>query len=111
MPIMLDRDAFWPGPGAGPEHPVILFGLVEAPVRRVELRFQDATRTTVAPKRSFVVYEIPPRHHAPGTRLVGARLLDANGRLVRGIVFDPTTRDLYPCDDPVDPGLGPPVCP
>ena len=47
----------------------------------------------------------------PGTRLVGARLLDADGRLVRGIVFDPTTRDLYPCDDPVDPGLGPPVCP
>jgi hypothetical protein len=109
--IMLDRDAFWPGPGAGPKHPVILYGLVEPSVRRVELRYQDGTRTTVTPKRSFVVYEIPSRQHAPGTRLVGARLLDAEGRVVRRIVFDPSTRDLYPCDDPVDPGLGPPVCP
>ena len=55
VPIMLDRDSFWPGPGAGPRHPVILYGLVEPSVRRVELRFQDGTRTTVAPKRSFFV--------------------------------------------------------
>ena len=58
-----------------------------------------------------MVHQIPLDAPLLGTRLVGARLLDADGGLVRQIVFDPTTRDLYPCDDPVDPGLGPPVCP
>ena len=107
----LDADAFFPGPGAGPEHPVVLWGVVARAARQVELTFEDGARTTVTPKSGFVVHEIPSTHHEPGTRLVGARLLDADGGLVRQIAFDPTTRDLYPCDDPVDPGLGPPVCP
>ena len=103
--FLVDHDSFWPGPGAGPTHPVILYGLVEPAVERIELRFQDGTRTVVRPQRSTIIYEIPIRQHAPGMRLVGARLLDGKGRVMRRIVFDPSTRDLYPCDDPVDPGL------
>lgn len=107
----LDEDSFWPGPGAGPAHAVLLWGIVEPDVRRIELRFQDRTSDATVPQAGFVLYAIPERHHPPGTRLVAATLLDANGRILRRITFDPAMRDLYPCTDPVDPGLGPPVCP
>lgn len=109
--VDLGPRTFFPGPGAGPKHPVVLFGVVEPSVRRVELRFQDGTRVRVLPRRQFVVYDIPPRHHADGTRLVSARLLDGRGAVVRRVVFDPSMRDLYPCDHPLDPGVGPKVCP
>jgi hypothetical protein len=90
---------------------VLLWGLVEPQVRRVELRFQDGTKQVTVPQEGFVLYPVPPRHYPAGRRLVSGLLRDGGGHVVRRISFDPTTRDLYPCDNPRDLGLGPPVCP
>jgi hypothetical protein len=107
----LDEDSFFPGPGAGPSHPVLLWGLVEPQVRRVELHFQDGTTRVTVPQEGFVLYSVPRRQYPAGKRLLAALLRDSGGRLVRRIAFDPTTRDLYPCENPRDPGIGAQVCP
>lgn len=107
----LGKDSFWPGYGAGPARPVLLFGLVEPEVRRVELRFQDGTHATTRPHEKLRpplgARAAAPRREAPGGRCASRR----RGSDVRHIAFDPTTRDIYPCERPTDPGLGPPACP
>lgn len=109
----LGEDSFWLlGQDSNGEPTPLLWGLVEPHVRRVELRFQDGTRDTTVPQEGFVLYPVPVRHHAVGTRLVKALLRDAKGSVVRSIAFDPTIRDRYPCDNPKsDIEYGPEHCP
>jgi hypothetical protein len=107
----LDENSFFPGPGSGQDHPVLLWGLVESRVRRIELVYQDGARDVTRPQEQFALYEVPVDHYLPGTRLLGATLRAADGRVVRRVSFDPTMRDLYPCENPREIGFGPPVCP
>ena len=110
--ITLDRDAFfWPGPGAGPEHPVILYGLVEPPVRRLELTLRGRHPHDRRPEARLRGHEIPPTPARPGgpassaracsTRTVGS---SARSRSTRRRVTSTPRR-------PRRPGPGPPVCP
>lgn len=97
------------GLGHGPTF-TVFSAQVKAPVARVELRFQDGTRTELLPVQGFVLYTIPPAHWRRGHRLTAAIAYSSGGERLATERFDPTQIGLYPCRKPVPIGASLTAC-
>ena len=84
---------------------------VKPAVDRVELRFQDGTRSTLHPVEGFVLDSIPRSHWGRGHRLVSAIAYSSTGRRLASQRFDPRIEGVYPCSKPRPIGAGLKACP
>jgi hypothetical protein len=80
-------------------------------VARVEARFADGDRAELTPKRSYLLWPIPSRHFAVGTRIVELVGFDAEGNQISSRKMPSDQRGLYPCAKPKDYGYGYTTCP
>jgi hypothetical protein len=69
-----------------------VMGRVHANAARVEVRFADGARGTVAPMQGFVLYTVPKSHLLKGREVVGAAALDASGKVLQVESFRPPKR-------------------
>jgi hypothetical protein len=58
-------------------------GLVHPNVAKIEVRFADGSRATVAPIQGFVLFTVPKAHLAKGREVVAAAALDAAGKVLQ----------------------------
>jgi hypothetical protein len=84
---------------------------VKPVVGRVELRFQDGTRTELHPVEGFVLYSIPASHWPRGHRLTAAIAYSSAARQLMRQTFDPGLPGVYPCLKPRPLGAGLKACP
>jgi hypothetical protein len=90
---------------------ILLFGQAKPEVATVELRYENGESQQLTPSDGFVLTEITPAHYRRGTRLVSALALDASGKAIYTVRFQPQSTGLYPCKKPVAMGYGVKTCP
>jgi hypothetical protein len=78
----------------------------------VELRYEDGDSLRLDTVDGFLLYEVPPEHHALGHRLTELVGYDATGRELERRSLEPS-RGVYPCrdEDELDLGFGLSICP
>lgn len=91
-------------------NPVLFHAQVTEEVAAVELRYEDGTVERVEPVEGFVLHEVTPAHYERGYRLTLAVAVGRGGELQRH-PFPTDTPGVYPCDVPIDIGLGVMACP
>jgi hypothetical protein len=98
------------GLSSGGTH-ITLAGEVGHDVATVQVRFADGDRAELTPRRGYLLWPLPSRHYAVGTRLVELIGLDAQGQQVASRKMSSDQRGVYPCAKPRDYGYGVSMCP
>jgi hypothetical protein len=89
---------------------VLFEGQVRSDVADVELHYEDGDVERLEPVDGFVLYDIPKAHYARGHRLVLAIARGRDGTALDRQHYRPDTTGVYPCEKPVDIGLGVKAC-
>jgi hypothetical protein len=90
---------------------VLFQGQVRADVSLVELHYESGEVERLRPVEGFVLHDISSEHYPRGRRLVLVVARASDGTVLDRQRYRPDTTGVYPCEEPVDIGLGVKACP